>query len=303
MQNIQLDHASGELGVRTQSTPERGVFERPAQTFELDPRVIGWILADAANPLNRIAKIIPAGAAVLDIGAGNGILARLLGASGHSFYIDAIEPDPVAEKAAAPYYRSIFKGGLEEYLDSSDSQKARYDFVVMADVMEHLANPEPVLKRLKSLLSPGGRIVISTPNVAFGSVRLAMLNGCFDYVDSGILERTHLRFYTRKTLHHLFSVSGLYSGAEYHCLRDPLASEVVLDNFPLMPWAVTKIARDDLSFVYQFLFVLCPAPCATTIKENLGARVAWLPIKYLVQRARRGISGFFRQVQASAGGV
>lgn len=297
MQDVQLDQRAGPVVCR-QTSPGRGVFERPAQTFEFDSRVIGWILDDPANPLNRIVKIIPAGAKVLDIGAGNGILARLLSASGQPVEIDAVEPDPVAQDAAEPYYRSMFRGGLNAYLESCQGHEVCYDFIVMADVIEHLANPEPVLRSLKSLLSPGGSLIISTPNVAFASVRLALLNGCFDYVDSGILERTHLRFYTLKTLRRLFSVSGLHPAAQFHCLRNPLTSEIPLDEFPLMPWVVARIARDNLSYVYQFLFVLRFEPCTMSVMEDLGSGGRWLPITYVARRARRVIGGVFRQVRA-----
>src|SRR5215468_4703436 len=164
-----------EQRFQTQSSvPARGLFERPAKSFDLDARAIGWILADVANPLNKIVQIIPSGASVLDIGAGNGILARLLTSLDRGVAIDAIEPDPVARAAAAPFYRSIFTGKLEDYLAGSRADETRYDFVVLADVLEHLANPEPLLEQVKALLSSGGRIVISTPNIAFASVRLAL---------------------------------------------------------------------------------------------------------------------------------
>lgn len=278
----------------------RGVFERPAKTFAFDQRVIGWILDDPANPLNRITQLIPAGAIVLDVGAGNGILARLLQALGKSVEIDAVEPDLVAREAAAPYYRTIFPSGLEAYLESCRGHEVNYDFIVMADVIEHLANPEPVLISLKSLLSPSGSVVLSTPNVAFASVRLALLNGCFDYVDSGILERTHLRFYTLKTLKHLFLVAGLHPSAQFHCLRNPLTSEISLDDFPLTPWILTKITHDELSCVYQFLFVLRSEPCEITVREDLGTSGRSLPIAYVARWARRAFRDLFGKVRALA---
>lgn len=289
-----------QIDTTTQLPLERGIFERPAKTFAFDQRVIGWILDDPANPLNRIARLIPEGAIVLDVGAGNGILARLLQAMGKSVEIDAVEPDPVAQAAAASHYRTIFPGGLEAYIESCQGREVRYDFIVMADVIEHMVNPEPVLRHLKSLLSVGGSLVLSTPNVAFASVRLALLNGCFDYVDSGILERTHLRFYTLKTLKHLFFAAGLHPSAQFHCLRNPLTSEISLDDFPLTPWVLSKIANDELSRVYQFLFVLRSEPCEIMVKEDLGTVGRYLPIVYVARRASRAIRKLFRQARALA---
>lgn len=291
-------HQQSQFGVSPQSTLVRGIFERPAQSFAFDPRGIGWILDDPANPLNRIAQLIPGGAVILDIGAGNGILPRLLQALGKPVKIDAVEPDPVARAVATPHYRTIFPGGLEAYLESCRGLDVRYDFIVMADVIEHMANPEPVLRSLKSLLSSGGSVVVSTPNVAFASVRLALLNGCFDYIDSGILERTHLRFYTLKTLQRLFSSADLYPAAQFHCLRNPLTMEIALDDFPLTPWILARITRDELSRVYQFLFVLRPEPCEITVREDLGTGGRGLPIKYVAHWTRKAVGKFFRQVWA-----
>ncbi|ODU47213.1 MAG: hypothetical protein ABS92_08785 [Thiobacillus sp. SCN 63-374] len=276
----------------------RGIFERPETTFSFDQRAIGWILNDPANPLNQISQLIPAGAAILDVGAGNGILARLFQALDKSVEIDAVEPDLVAKEVAAPFYQSIFPGGLEAYLESCREREVRYDFIVLADVVEHMANPEPILRGLKSLLTPGGSVIVSTPNVAFASVRLALLNGCFDYVDSGILERTHLRFYTLKTLKLLFVAAGLYPSAQFHCLRNPLTSEISLDDLPLTPWTLAKIANDELSRVYQFLFVLQFEPCEITVKESLGTGGGYLPIAYIARRTSRTIRDVLRQVRA-----
>lgn len=291
-----LGRAANDLD--TESAKERGVFERPAKTFTFDQRVIGWILDDPANPLNRITQLIPAGAIVLDVGAGNGILARLFQALGKSVEIDAVEPDPVAKEAAAPFYRTIFPGGLEAYLESCREREVRYDFIVLADVVEHMANPEPILRSLKSLLSPGGSVIVSTPNVAFASVRLALLNGCFDYVDSGILERTHLRFYTLKTLKHLFFAAGLYPSAQFHCLRNPLTSEISLDDFPMTPWILAKIANDELSRVYQFLFVLQFEPCEIALRADLGTGGGYLPVAYVGRRTRLAMREVIRQIRA-----
>jgi SAM-dependent methyltransferase len=227
-------------------------------------------MADEANPLNRIAQIIPDGARVLDVGAGNGVLARLFRYLGKNVTLDAVEPDPIARAVAEPHYRFVFGGDVNAFVEASAEGAERYDFIVLADVVEHIANPQPVLEKLKSLLSPGGRIVISTPNIAFAAVRIALLNGRFDYVDSGILERTHLRFYTLKSLRLLFSEVGLFPYAQYHCLRDPRGMEIEIDGLPMSGILLRLLARDRLAYVYQFLFVLGAAAKSNVETEELG---------------------------------
>src|SRR5204862_595399 len=79
-----------------------------------------------------------------------------------------------------------------------------FDVVVLADVLEHVLRPVDVLRTIVSrCLKEGGHLVLSIPNVAHGSVRLALLLGDFDRTDTGILDRTHLQFFTRRSLHAL----------------------------------------------------------------------------------------------------
>lgn len=268
---------------------DRGLFERPAHSFELDKRAFQWISDDEANPLNRISRIIPDGACVLDVGAGNGVLARLLAFQMRDCIIDGVEPDPVAQQVARSHYRSLYLGTVDEFISvRRDSDSGLYNFIVMADVLEHIANPMPTLIQLKQLLAPNGKLVISTPNVAFASVRLALMNGQFDYVDSGILERTHLRFYTLKSLRKLFDAVGLHPHSQFNCLRDPRHTEICVESFPLSSLILRILERDKLAGVYQFLFVLGVGKPEQCTQMDLGTRKAQRSslIRRLLSRAR-----------------
>jgi len=79
----------------------------------------------------------------------------------------------------------------------------KFDVVVIADVLEHLIDPEKVLQGIRNLLAPGGKVIISLPNIAHLSVRLSLGAGRFNYSDRGILDRTHLHFYTRRSINQL----------------------------------------------------------------------------------------------------
>lgn len=253
----------------------RGPFERPAHSFEFDQRAFHWISDDEANPLNRISRIIPDGARVLDVGAGNGVLARLLAFQGRDCIVDGVEPDPVAQQVARSHYRSLYGGTVDEFIFARcDTDSEPYDFIVLADVLEHIANPTPTLIKLKQIMAPNGRIVISTPNVAFASVRLALMNGQFEYVDSGILERTHLRFYTLKSLRKLFDAVGFHPHAQFNCLRDPRNTEINVGSFPLSSLTLRILERDKLAGVYQFLFVLGLGKPEQCSHVDLGTRKA-----------------------------
>ena len=85
----------------------------------------------------------------------------------------------------------------------------RFDKVLLLDVLEHVADPQALLLRAKETLKPNGRLLISTPNVANLTVRLMLLFGKFEYQDRGILDRTHLRFFTRKSIRALAERCGM----------------------------------------------------------------------------------------------
>jgi len=87
-------------------------------------------------------------------------------------------------------------------------EPASFDAVVCGDLVEHLRDPGSTLARLRPLLRPGGRLVLSTPNVANWALRLSLLGGRWRYTDRGILDRTHAHLFTRKTLIETVEAAG-----------------------------------------------------------------------------------------------
>ena len=140
---------------------------------------------------------------ILDVGAASGQLGRLLAATG--LPIDGIEPDPSAAEEARPFYRSMTTALIED----AELPASHYSVVVCADVLEHMPDPEAVLKQLLAASTDDAVFVISLPNVAHLAARLLVLAGIFPRHDRGIFDRTHLQFYTRKTAIELVRSSGL----------------------------------------------------------------------------------------------
>ena len=143
-----------------------------------------------------ILKSLPKKSRVLDIGTADGLLARLSKASEIDFY--GIEPRSEWAKEAEKYYEAIWVGLIEDAPEVFLSND--YDAIVFADVLEHTTDPLSILVHLVSLQKPGCKIIISVPNIANLWVRLNLLFGRFDYTERGILDKTHLRFFTHKTL-------------------------------------------------------------------------------------------------------
>jgi 2-polyprenyl-3-methyl-5-hydroxy-6-metoxy-1,4-benzoquinol methylase len=156
---------------------------------------------------SRIATMlegVPKGARVLDIGAGSGTLARLC--LGRGYVIRGIEPNANWLGDARNLYTEMSEGSLEQ---TPDTYLEGHSAVVCGDVLEHLVHPEEQLQRLVKAQPNGCIFIISVPNVTNIWMRINLLFGRFDYSERGILDRTHLHFYTRKTFISLLRDAGL----------------------------------------------------------------------------------------------
>jgi len=147
---------------------------------------------------------LPEGARVLDVGTATGTLGRMCQNVGIT--LNGIEPNSEWADIAWPYYHRL----LTTYIENSPEDfLSGYEAIICADVLEHMAYPEAALNRLVSLQPYGCRFLISVPNIANIWVRLNLLFGKFEYADRGILDRTHLRFFTQKTFIEMIRSLGL----------------------------------------------------------------------------------------------
>jgi 2-polyprenyl-3-methyl-5-hydroxy-6-metoxy-1,4-benzoquinol methylase len=144
---------------------------------------------------------------VLEVGCAAGCAGahwRRLGAD----ELHGIELEPRAAAAAATtgYYDDVYAGTFESWVPPRQA----YDTVIFADVLEHLAQPDAVLRRVRSLIqSPSGQLVLSLPNVRHLSVLVPLvLSGDWRYAPSGILDHSHLRFFTTKSARRLLAENG-----------------------------------------------------------------------------------------------
>lgn len=140
---------------------------------------------------------------VLDVGAAQGFLGQLLQGSGLA--IDAVEPNPQWAARAAPLYRQVWPATVEQ----APLPAGAYHVVVCADVLEHTADPVAALRALRRAAADDALFLISVPNVAHLAVRLLLLCGQFPQMERGILDRTHLHFWTRRTACQLLANAGL----------------------------------------------------------------------------------------------
>jgi len=166
---------------------------------EIDPS------KDNTSHLKSIA-LVGSDKRVVDFGCSTGFVARVLSDNGCT--VTGIELDADAAEKARAYCDRVIVGDLDELDLAEELGGQPYDVGLFGDVIEHLKDPRRVLVAMRDLLAPGGYIVLSVPNVAHASVRLALLRGQFDYEDTGILDATHLRFYTRESIADLLESCG-----------------------------------------------------------------------------------------------
>lgn len=154
-----------------------------------------------------VAPFLPDGAReVLEVGCGRGATGRFLQEE-LGCRVTGVELNPVVARAASEVLHRVVVGNVEEP-DTVAALEAPYDAVLALELFEHLVEPERFLERLRPLVRPGGRIVLSVPNVGHHSVVRDLLAGRWDYLPIGILCYTHYRFYTRRTLAHWLARCG-----------------------------------------------------------------------------------------------
>ncbi len=146
----------------------------------------------------------PAGTKILDVGTASGTLGRLC--KHKDFYLVGIEPNSDWAALAAPYYSLMIQSALDQV---DNSQLSDFDLVILADVLEHMVDPQAALTRMVNLLPDAAEFILSVPNIANLWIRLNLLLGRFEYTDRGILDRTHLRFFTLAALKRMINLSGL----------------------------------------------------------------------------------------------
>jgi len=151
-------------------------------------------------------RLVGEGHTILDIGCGEGYLSRELAAAGNQVIgVDLLDKPQCLDSMKA-YHCCDLSHGLDA--GQEPLRSTHPDRVLLLDVLEHLTKPEPVLEACRTLLAPQGIAIITVPNIANIWVRLSLLLGRFEYTDRGILDRTHVRFYTRKAARRLLAENG-----------------------------------------------------------------------------------------------
>ncbi len=189
---------------------------------------------------------------ILEIGAGPGSLARPLVEINRA-KLTALEIDAESVKILEGFCERVIQQDLNDPAWPNALGNTRFDAVVIADVLEHLCDPQTVLRCASGLLNDDGCIVVSLPHVAHAAVLGSLLGGDFHYGDWGLLYRTHVRFFAIKNMQLLFDEAGLVIVDYADVLRTPMQTEFAEAWSVLPSQAKAVLEAPEFSNVYQIV--------------------------------------------------
>jgi 2-polyprenyl-3-methyl-5-hydroxy-6-metoxy-1,4-benzoquinol methylase len=203
-----------------------------------------------------VVRAIRDGESVLELGCATGSTTKVLRDKGCT--VTAVEVDLAAAARAAAFASALVVADLDG--PALDAIGGTYDVVVVADVLEHLLDPGRVLDFAATRLTPGGRLVASLPNVAHAAVRLALLTGAFRYDDFGLLDRTHVRFFTHESVRALFADRGWTIASVERVVAGVDDALVPFDRSALPPGIEEWVLAQPEATTFQFVVVATPPP-------------------------------------------
>lgn len=203
----------------------------------------------------RVCRMVGHDKRVLEIGAGPGSITRVL--RRQSNRITALELDETAIPFLRKHCDEVVPANLNEP-EWTSLLPDKYDAVIAADVLEHLTDPWSTLARMKTLLAPGGVIVVSVPHASHACILACLLHEDVEYRDWGLLDRTHIRFFGLRNLQAMFTKAGLKIVRGEFVVRAPAETEFVDKWNALPPDARSFLGSQRFAQVYQVVVSAAP---------------------------------------------
>ncbi|MDO5087353.1 MAG: methyltransferase domain-containing protein [Comamonadaceae bacterium] len=223
------------------------------------------IQSSERTSLSVLSAHLPPGARVLDLGCGSGAVGRYLARRGDGGVIDGLTISADEAALAAPHYRRVEVANLDSAELTALFPPGQYDAIVCADVLEHTRHPERVLHACRALLAPGGRVLLSIPNAGYCGLIAELMAGEFRYRPEGLLDETHLRFFTRQTLMRFLAENG-WAACSVETVERALPDSEFRVAFDALPPAVARhlLGLPD-ALTYQFIVVARAAAPGETV--------------------------------------
>ncbi|WP_051330860.1 glycosyltransferase [Aneurinibacillus terranovensis] len=200
-----------------------------------------------------IIKKIKPGSVVLEFGPANGKMTKYL--SEHlSCKVYIVELDEIAGKQAANYAQDYLIGNIEDYEWIDKYRHLMFDYIIFADVLEHLNNPQKVLKTATRFLKEEGSVLVSLPNIAHNSIIIDLINNKFEYKQTGLLDSTHVRFFTYSSAVELLDFANLVPVTQMVTYTRVGQNEFNNSYADIPNSLAMELKKKKYGEVYQFVF-------------------------------------------------
>jgi 2-polyprenyl-3-methyl-5-hydroxy-6-metoxy-1,4-benzoquinol methylase len=231
------------------------------------------------NPHSYALQMTGQGQRVLEVGCSVGHVTEHLVAAGNT--VVGVEIDPDAADAAREFADRVHVVDLD-VTPLSDVEPSQFDVMIFGDVLEHLRQPGRSLVDACSLLAPGGRVIVSVPNVAHVDMRLMLLEGRWEYQPTGLMDDTHLRWFTKSSLRQMLGDAGLVAIRLERVRIGRYGSDIELDVERSRSDALAFIEADPEAYTFQYVVEAIRADDAVGLPDALADdnTVEWPPLDH-----------------------
>ena len=221
----------------------------------------------------KILKKITQGSRVLEFGCAAGRMTKYMHEA-LGCCVSIVELDRKAYEKASVYADDGICGNIMDMEWTEKFRDVRFDFIIFADVLEHLTDPDAVIREAGKLLSPEGMIIFSIPNITHGDIILKQMNERFDYTDIGLLDNTHVHFWGLENIRPFAERNGLYVYSTEGTLRQTGETEQKLAAAEISTVFRNILNERKCSSVYQFVVTLGKDGSKSESRSELSDRSA-----------------------------
>ena len=247
-------------------------------TTQQDQRYQYAIDPQGDSTANKVLNFVGRGKTVLELGCGPGAMTRFMREQ-LDCRITALEIDAELARLAEPYCEKLYQVDLESFDFAGAFADQRFDVVIAADVLEHLKDPWACLRQVRELLKPEAYLIVSIPNIAHNAVIAQLLSGRFPYQSQGLLDYTHLRFFTRRDIETLLLETGFLPQVWQRNIVPEQTTEFGTDWTALPEPLRAALAHAEDGQVYQYIIKACPTTEAAWLAQ-ISAENKTLQVKF-----------------------
>jgi len=203
------------------------------------------------NSHSAMLRMVGFNKRVLEAGCASGHVSEKLSAQGCT--VVGVEIDGSVVEPATKWLERVVIGSFDDESLWHDLEGESFDVILFGDVLEHLKDPLFTLRESVKLLRPAGTVVISVPNIAHADVKIALINGHFPYKDDGLLDRTHISFFTKESLLRLVREAGLIEVEIFRVTVPVFHTELGVEKGDVDDQVLEALLEERESETYQFV--------------------------------------------------